>query len=134
MSVLKKIIKGGGIAQTIDSIADGMDGLVTSEEEKSQLRNELEKLLVSDRSSARDMYTKDSTLQKVFAVSFLVGYFALIAYLMYLAFFGATTEQPEWATNLVFTIFGAMSIKVSTITDFLFGGSKQQEPNIYNKK
>ncbi len=135
MGILSNLIASGGLSKTVDSVAGGLDGLITSKEEKLQLRNELEKLLVADRTSARDMYTKDSWLQKTYALTYLVGYFAFMFYLIHwLLSSGDLNVVPEWGTILISSIFGAMTAKIGTVTDFLFGGSKQQEPNIHTKK
>ena len=84
--------------------------------------------LLEDRVSARRMYEKDSSLQKVFALVFLGGYLVISGLLvwMILSFIteAVSFEAPAWLVSLISTVFGAMSAKVNTIVDFLFGGSQ----------
>ena len=134
---------GGGASEIIDSVTDGVDKFITTDEEKQQLeitRQEAklkikqlefegEKKLYEDRDSARKMYEKDSGLQKVFAMTFLGGYLVITGILVYvvLSWMGRVEiEVPAWAVSLISTVFGAMSSKVNTITDFLFGGSQNE--------
>lgn len=123
---IDKLLGGG-----IKAITEGIDTIFTSKEEKQQLINELEAMNLRDRDSARDMYKSDSSLQKWFAAVFLGGYMLLIGGMIYYIFTISTgadeSNLPEWAVAFLSTIFGAMSAKVSTITDFLFGGSKTAE-------
>lgn len=128
--IIGKILGGG---------ADILDKVITTKEEKLQLFNELEALNQKDREGARDMYKSDSTLQKVYALVFLVSYMLLIVAMLVFLFSLARGgddgfDLPEWAIAFLSTLFGAMSAKVSTITDFLFGGSKTAEINDRRKK
>lgn len=72
-------------------------------------------------------------LQHIYAIVFLIGYMILTGIMMWFIFqfIGmSATKLPEWAIAFISTIFGAMSSKVSTITDYLFGssqGSKNKE-------
>ena len=128
MSILSKVF-GGGVSKVVDSIANGIDGVITTQEEKLELQKELEALMIRDRESARDMYKDDSTLQKWFGLVFLVAYMAMTLAMIYFIFLASkggaeTLNVPEWGVAFLSTLFGAMSTKVSTICDFLFGGSK----------
>ena len=78
-------------------------------------------LEVEDRKSARDMFKDDSFLQKIFAISFLVAYFALTIYFLYSLFGG--TELTQFAQTMVTMIWTGTTTKLNTIIDFLFGGS-----------
>lgn len=137
MKILKKIgdLFGGNL---IDTIADTVDRFVTTKEEKEKLKIELKNIIfeqkakafemeVQDRESARDMYEKDNSLQKIFSLVFLVAYIALTGALLYMVFF-TDKSYTEFEISLISTLFGAMSVKVSTITDFLFGGSMEKKP------
>ena len=120
--IIGKILSGG---------TEVLDKVITTKEEKLQLLNELEALNQKDRDSARDLYKTDGSLQKIYALVFLISYMLLIlAMLVFMyKFVGGlqNLELPEWAIAFLSTLFGAMSAKVSTITDFLFGGSKTAE-------
>ncbi len=137
MKLLKKIgdLFGGNL---IETIADTVDRFVTTKEEKEQLKIELKNIIfeqkakafemeIQDRESARDMYEKDNSLQKIFSLVFLVAYIALTGALLYMVFF-TDKSYKEFEISLISTLFGAMSVKVSTITDFLFGGSMEKKP------
>jgi uncharacterized membrane protein (DUF485 family) len=106
-----------------------------------RLEMEAERMYFEDRSSARDMYKHDNSLQKLFAITFLVGYIALTVVMLYLlvGWIGAKAiEIPDWAVALLSSIYGALSAKVGTITDFLFGSSQgsreKDELKLINKK
>jgi uncharacterized membrane protein YkgB len=148
---LTKIFANKG-AEIVNDVLKGADDLFTSKEEmeakkiefqkaiddhisymKAEANKELE-MVLSDKQSAREMYKDSSSLQKVYAVTFLISYVALVITLLAMA--GNVSKLPDYAQMLVSTIFGAMSTKVGTITDFLFGssiGSKQKQQVIESK-
>lgn len=120
-----KLFSGGN---PLETIFKGIDNLVTSDEEKGELRLRAislslkkEEMKFTDKADARSMYKIDSSLQKVFAIIFLISYMSIIGLFFWKIFGGLHLEQ--WASNFVFAIFGGMSAKVNTIVDFLFGGS-----------
>lgn len=146
----------GGVDKIITAGGNVMDELITSKEEEGQLTISMEELknakrqmeldfkleskrqelsatetFLSDRKSARDMYMKDSSLQKTFALVFLIFYClisaGMIAMIISMAFFSKTIDLPEWGVMLISSVFTGMSMKVNTITDFLFGGSKTSD-------
>jgi hypothetical protein len=92
---------------------------------------EMYEMEIGDRKDARDMFKSDSSLQKIFAITFLIGYLILTAVAGWMVYVITVKNLhvPEWAIGFVGTIYGAMSAKVSTITDFLFGSSYRQEFN-----
>ena len=124
--------------------ADIVDRFVTNPEEKAAIEKELRDFQLEaqrlamkqdteyfvDRQSAREMYKDDSGLQKTFAIVFLVFYcllsMGMIGMIISMAFFGKTVELPDWGVMLITSVFTGMSVKVNTIVDFLFGGSKMQ--------
>ena len=120
--IIGKILSGG---------AEVLDKVITTKEEKLQLLNELEALNQKDRDSARDLYKADGSLQKIYALVFLVSYMIMVLVMMIFIFKFAgaldSLDLPEWAISFLSLLFGGMSTKVSTITDFLFGGSKTAE-------
>ncbi len=120
-TIIEKVISGG---------AKILDDVITTKEEKMQLYNELEQIYLNDRDSARKMYESDSSLQKIYAIVFLISYMLLIVAMLVFIFniSGASSlEIPDWAVAFLSSLFGAMTTKVGTITDFLFGGSKTAE-------
>lgn len=65
-------------------------------------------------------------IQQLFAVSFLVMY-AVLTGAMFVMLFKLSTsdfELPDWSISLISTIWGGMSTKISTITDYFFGSSQ----------
>lgn len=133
---------GNTAGEVIGSTGEVIDRFVQTKEEKAEAKLRLRELelefrklameaefkYLEDREGARRLYSTDSFAQKVYALSFLGGYFVITAGLMYwlLAQFTelAAVDVPSWAVSLISSIFGAMSTKVSTITDFFFGGSQ----------
>lgn len=135
---------GNSASEIITSVKDTVDEFQLSGEEKQQfelkmrevdlkfkkLQMDMEMSYMKDRQSAREMYMKDSSLQKIFAIVFLTGYLAITGFLIYWIFSkinGTGVDMPEWALMLISSVFTAMSTKVNTIVDFLFGGSKSKD-------
>lgn len=125
----------------IDSIFEGIDKLSTSAEEKELLRHqalrieiekeqqklEEKKLAMSDRESARSMFKQDSWLQKVFAIVYLVAYIFLSWYIIDLIATGALKDLTTFEAGFIGSIWGGMTAKLNTVTDFLFGGSQGEQ-------
>jgi len=143
MSWLSDLL-GGSASQIIDSVTDGVDKFVTTDAEKAELELkkkeaqlafkrlelDMEQRLIEDRQGAREMYQKDSSLQKIFAIVFLVGYLGITGLMLYMVFTWvgeAAVEIPSWGVSLISALFTAMSTKVNTIVDFLFGGSESKD-------
>jgi len=139
-SVITKIF-GGSAKEVITSISNGLDSLLTSKEEKEaaklliekevnrhvenmrdQANHELE-LILSDKQNAREMYKASSGLQKIYAIVFLCAYIILTCGIVFMIFniAGSKINLPEWGVAFISSVWGGMSAKVSTVTDFLFG-------------
>jgi hypothetical protein len=111
-----------GFAETLKEGTKLIDEIFTTQEEKFQGKIELFKMAVADLDSARDMYFKDSWLQKVFALFFLLAWIGLtILMLNYFVF--QSIHLQDWQIAFVSSINGGISTKLSTIVDFLFGGA-----------
>ena len=121
MKLFNKIISTGA-AQTLKEGTKLIDEIFTTKEEKLQGKMELFKMAVTDRGSARDMYTKDSWLQKIFAIFFLLAWCGL-TFVMLNYFVFQSIELEDWQIAFISSINGGISTKLSTIIDFLFGGS-----------
>tara|TARA_R110002050_G_scaffold170984_1_gene302953 strand:- start:40 stop:429 length:390 start_codon:yes stop_codon:yes gene_type:complete len=126
-NILKSLV---GQASTI------IDEVVTTDEERLVLKNKLEqlgqqheqevfKLEVEDRKSARNLFADDSIIQKLLAIIFTAAYFFL-SYTMFKYFVMNTLELSDYEIGFISTVFGAMSSKVNTIIDFFFGGSSKK--------
>ena len=141
----------------IGTVADTVDRFVTTGEERHQwdlvmreldfqirlkfkeIDVELHQLFQKDRESARATFERKGFLHTVFALSFLVGYFVITGGLIWFVWtlvMGAlgnpeaaqvVAEIPAWAATLLGGIFSAMSSKINTIIDFLFGGSDTKD-------
>ena len=136
---------GGSVTEIIGSVKDTVDEFHLSGEEKQQfelkmrevdldfkkLGMEMEESYMKDRQSARDMYMKDSSLQKIFALVFLIGYILLSISMVIIVFgffgVGVGSNMEPFQASLISMVFTAMSVKINTITDFLFGGSKGKD-------
>ncbi len=92
-------------------------------------------MAVADRGSAREMYSNDSWLQKVFAIFFLIAWIGLTT-LMLKYFIFHTVQLDDWQIAFISSINGGISTKLSTIIDFLFGGaiSGVNNVNLKNKR
>ena len=133
MSILNKLL-GGDFLNSVNKI---VDNVVTSDEERKQLdinlkqlvkshKKEMFELEVEDRKSARNMYSTDSSVQKILATIFTLAYFAL-SFIMFRYFVLGDLNLGEFEISFISTIFGAMSAKVNTIVDFFFGGSSDNK-------
>ena len=78
-------------------------------------------LEVEDRKDARVLYKTDSIIQKIFAITFLLGYGLLSWYLLNILM--GVTEMNKLAETMITMIWTGTSTKLGTIIDFLFGGS-----------
>lgn len=74
-----------------------------------------------DRVDARKLYSTNDFLQKIFALTFLIGYAGLCYFLIQILF--KTSDIPELAQTLITMIWTGTSTKLNTIVDFFFGGS-----------
>ena len=137
-TMFKKII--GLLTKGTGGLADLADRFITTPDEKkafekglkefeARVTRELLELEVQDRMNAREMYKEDSKLQKAYAIVFLVAYISITIVMLFGIYkiSSVDVEIPEYAIGFVSTLFGAMSTKVSTITDFLFGGSMKEQ-------
>lgn len=144
-----KLIKGftSGAAEGLtNGISKVIGNFKADPTEKMKLEQELQLVIkenvlkakeqeIKDKDSARDMYKNDSTLQKVFAITFLIGYIGITGFLLYFLITNSFDNLGAYAAGLISSIFTAMSTKVATICDFLFGGSSpKQEPLKFDKK
>lgn len=136
------LFKKGG-AKLIEVVGDALDKNITNKEERDAAKlafsqeanrhleaigddfNKQLELILQDRQSAREMFKANSTLQKVYAFVFLGAYVCLSGVMIYMIYHIAAVDVkiPEWGIGFVSTIWGAMSTKVGTVTDFLFGSS-----------
>lgn len=121
MKLFGKVINAG-VAETLKEGTKLIDEIFTTQEEKLQGKIELFKMAVTDRGSARDMFTKDSWLQKSFAIFFLLAWCGLTV-LMLEYFVFRNIQLEEWQIAFISSLNGGISTKLSTIIDFLFGGS-----------
>ena len=132
---------GDGVSGVVKTLSDSVATFVDTPEKKAafemakrQAELDVQKLAfqadqeyLKDRQSAREMYGKDNSVQKIFALTFLIGYvlISLALLIIVVGWIGANgITIPEWASMLIGTIFGAMSQKVGTVTDFYFGSSQ----------
>ncbi|WP_430933230.1 hypothetical protein [Saccharicrinis sp. 156] len=122
-------LTNAGAAETLKEGTKLIDEIFTTKEEKLQGKMELFKMAVADRSSAREMYQNDSWLQKAFAIFFLIAWCAL-TFVMLNYFVFQTIELQDWQIAFISSINGGISTKLSTIIDFLFGGSVSAVNNV----
>jgi glycogen synthase len=115
-------ITNTGVAETLREGTKLIDEIFTTQEEKLQGKMELFKMAITDRNSARDMYSNDSWLQKTFALFFLIAWCGLTA-LMLQYFIFQTIHLEDWQIAFVCCINGGISTKLRPIIDFLFGGA-----------
>jgi len=81
-------------------------------------------LEVEDRKDARGLYKVDNIIQKIFAITFLLGYGLLSWYLLNILM--GVTDMNKLAETMITMIWTGTSTKLGTIIDFLFGGSVKE--------
>lgn len=113
------------VGDVIDKGTKLIDEAFTSQEEKAFAKQQLFDSVIRDKSSARDMYKADSSLQKIFALVFLVAYIFLTGVMFWMVFWSSkdSVSLSDFGITTISTLFGAMSAKINTIIDFLFGAS-----------
>jgi len=127
---------GGLFGKVLDNAEGILDKVITTDKERDEAKLALKSIMleaereafakeVEDRKSARDMYKDDAIIQKVLATLFTVAYFG-ITFVMFNYFVTKSLELGEFEISFISTIFGAMSAKVNTIIDFVFGGSSKK--------
>lgn len=134
-----KLLKGffgksesNGLAK---GVADIVDRFVDTKEDKREFFKELYKMEASEKANARAMYGADNVMQKIYAITFLIAYLALTAWLIYAIINGSIEQVNQFETGLIGSIWGAMTSKVNTITDFFFGASENKDADkLYQKK
>lgn len=99
--------------------------LIEFEQYKMQFEKDCFEMESADRKDARSLYSLDGIIQKILAILFTSGYFA-ITYYLFSHFITKKIELSEFEIGFISTIFGGMSTKVNTIIDFFFGGSVQK--------
>jgi hypothetical protein len=95
--------------------------------QKLEFEQELKKLYLDDKKDARSLYKVDSSLQKVFAITFLSLYIVL-SFIVLIGLYLISIQGlklDNYVVSFVSTLHGGMSMKVGTIVDFLFGSSQQ---------
>ena len=140
--ILEKVVNATGSAITGDFLGAvktliTKDDKLTQEQKEAALEvikideNDLKalKLENEDRKRATDLFKADSILQKIYALAFLTFYFILLGFLLWGLYNWVTNGiKPDAITStIVGGIEGRLSMKVSTITDFLFGGSIKKD-------
>lgn len=147
MSIFKKIFSTGA-KEVVSTVGTVLDNLITSKEEKEAAKLAIEQeinrhmeaimhdttrqteLILADKQSARDMYKHNSGLQKIFALCFLGMYMALSILMLckILGVFGVEVPKiDEFGTIWISTLWGGMTAKLNTITDFLFGAGMDKK-------
>ena len=133
--MLKGVI-GNIFGKLFDSAEGILDEIITTDEERKELKIELKRILleaereafnkeVEDRKDARSLYKSDALIQKILAALFTTAYFGL-SYVMFKYFVMHDVVLSEYEIGFISTVFGAMSAKVNTIVDFFFGGSSKE--------
>lgn len=133
---------GGGASGIIDSITDGVDKFVTTDEEKQELELlkkkaafEIKKLefdaegrFFEDRANARKMQSEtNSKIPGMLTMIFTVGYFGLTTFMLAFLLGKLDTELSQFVTVFISTIFGAFNAIMVQIISFYFGSSKGGE-------
>jgi hypothetical protein len=129
LDAVEDVLPEKGALGVIKNLISNSTELTSEEKETAKGLAELDlkafELEVEDRKSARDLYSTDDIMQKVFSGVFLVGYMALSYYLLKVLM--GAESMPKLAETMVTMIWTGTSTKLGTIVDFFFGGSVQKK-------
>jgi len=101
--------------------------LIEFENNKLEFEQELKKLHFEDKQNARNLYKIDSSLQKLFDITFLIVFIGL-SVLILIGLYKISLQGlklDNYIVSFVSTLYGGISMKLGTIVDFLFGSSQQ---------
>ena len=132
---------GGSVTEIIGSVKDTVDEFHLSGEEKQQfelkmrevdldfkkLAMDMEESYMKDRQSARGMYQKDSSIQKILTIIFTVGYFGITTFMFTLVMKMFDMDLNDFVVSFISTIFGAFNAIMIQVISFYFGSSKSGE-------
>lgn len=116
--------RGNKEGSVISEIADVVDRFVDTKEEKRKFFAYMYQKRIEEKNNARSLYGRDSVMQKVYALIFLVGYLAMTGWLIVALREGWMSDLSQFETGMVGTIYGFVTAKLSTILDFFFGSSE----------
>lgn len=129
LDMVEDVLPDSGALGVVKNLIADSTELTTEEKEAAKGLAELDlkafELEVEDRKSARELYSTNDIMQKVFAAVFLVGYMALSYYLLRVLM--GAEDMPKLAETMVTMIWTGTSTKLGTIVDFFFGGSVQKQ-------
>lgn len=133
--ILKGLFGKGDGKSLISEVADIADRWIDTKEDKREFFKELYKMEADEKANARSMYGSDSSMQKIYAITFLLAYLFLTGWLIYAIINGSIQDINQFETGLIGSVWGAMTSKVNTITDFFFGASENKGADrLYEKK
>ena len=125
LNAVEDILPEKGALGIVKNLISNSSELTAEEKETAKGLAELDlkafELEVEDRKSARNLYTSDDIMQKVFSGVFLVGYMGLSYYLLQVLM--GAENIPQLAETMITMIWTGTSTKLGTIVDFFFGGS-----------
>ncbi len=147
-----KNIFSAGAADLADKTFNGLDSLITSKEELAEqevsllevkqaiekarqdykikmkeLELDTQEAYLNDKQSARGMYQKDSSIQKILTILFTVGYFGITTFMFTLVMKMFDMDLNDFVVSFVSSIFGAFNAIMVQIISFYFGSSKSGE-------
>jgi len=133
--ILKGLFGKGDGKSLISEVADIADRWIDTKEDKREFFKELYKMEADEKANARSLYGSDSSMQKIYAITFLLAYLFLTGWLIYAIINGSIQDINQFETGLIGSVWGAMTSKVNTITDFFFGASENKGADrLYEKK
>ena len=130
MKWLTKLFGGDKI---LNEVANVVDRFVDTKDDKRAFFKDVYKLSSDERANARKLYGEgNNVVQKLYACTFLFSYLLLTGGLIYSIVEGNIKNINQFETGLIGSIWGGMTAKVNTITDFFFGSAEKM--NLKSKK
>ncbi len=133
MKILKGVAKFFAGSNPLKEVADVVDRFTDSKDDKREFFIKVFEMRAQDRAGARDLYSKDSIMQKVYSLVFLLAYLGLTGWLVYAIIHGSIKDISQFETGMISGIWGGMTAKVNTITDFFFGAAEEKSDKNYDQ-
>ena len=148
LQALSKLFSSG-VKEVADSTFNGLDKLITSKQEKGEikisleeLKNELAKAQMNynikskelqfkivdqefqDRASARSLGKVDPWTPRILTLIFTLGFFAITGFMLHFLLSRLIQDLDNYTVSFISYVFGAFNAIMIQIISYYFGSSK----------
>ena len=133
MSIITDIFSSS-VGEVIEKTGSVINSLVTSDQERLQLKNELAKIELEANNKVRELELQDIQSARsrqiehekvagtdvnlyLLAWTIVIGFFALVATMIFV-------ELPNSSNDVIFMLFGSLAAGFGSVIGYFFGSSK----------